>query len=63
MSRLHLLPSRISKFSGPPTNQEGGRCLSRTHPHAHAYSARGCPISTYFQKILHLLKNLLRTLP
>ena len=24
MSRLHLLPSRISKFSGPPTNQEGG---------------------------------------
>jgi hypothetical protein len=48
MTRLHLLPSRISKFSGgvpPPTK--------RTHPVA-------CPVSAYFQKFsiyLNLFEN------
>jgi hypothetical protein len=55
MPRLHLLPSRISKFSagGPPTNQEGGH-----HPLWLTPSALGdmpnmpvaCPVSAYFQK-------------
>jgi hypothetical protein len=63
MPRLHLLPSRISKFSagGPPTNQEGGH-----HPLWLAYSARvhatGMSSFRLLPKILHLLKNFLRTL-
>jgi hypothetical protein len=59
MPRLHLLPSRISKFSvgGPPTNQEGGH-----HPLGLAYGGRGhashaCGMSSFhlLPKILHLL--------
>jgi hypothetical protein len=38
MPRLHLLPSRISKFSeGRPCQLRGGTSPSRTH----AYDARG----------------------
>jgi hypothetical protein len=56
MPRLHLLPSRISKFSrgehlDPPTNQEGG------HPHPRTYGARGHAVSTYFQKFSIYLKT------
>ena len=46
MPRLHLLPSRISKFShrGPPPTKRG-EPLSLTHP-----SRSGtCPVSIYFK--------------
>jgi hypothetical protein len=49
MPRLHLLPSRISKFSGPPTNY-------RTHP-SQAYGLQACPVSAYFQKFSIYLKT------
>jgi hypothetical protein len=43
MPRLHLLPSRISKFSGEdtlaPTNQEGGPPLWLTPFHAYGSDA------------------------
>jgi hypothetical protein len=61
MPRLHLLPSRISKFSGPPPSQtRGGK------PPSHAYSTRGHATGMFslrlLPKIIHLLKNFLRTL-
>ena len=64
MPRLHLLPSRISKFSvgGPqdPHQRRGGT------PPAHAYGARGhaggMSSLHLLPKILHLLKNFLKTL-
>jgi hypothetical protein len=58
MPRLHLLPSRISKFS--ISKPRGGI------PPAHAYGARGhvggMSSLCLLPKILHLLKNFLRTL-
>ena len=60
MPRLHLLPSRISKFSGggPPANKEGGI------PHLGFTPAHACGMSSLrlLPKILHLLKNFWRTL-
>lgn len=56
LPRLHLLPSRISKFAGggppdpPPQKKRGDTpcsCLRRS----------GCPISAYFQKISIYLKT------
>ena len=70
MPRLHLLPSRISKFSGgepqdPPPTKKGGTPLLDSPP-THAYGARGhaCGMSSLHlpPKILHLLKNIFRTL-
>lgn len=66
MPRLHLLPSRISKFSFVSLSQpRGGTLPSRTHP-PHTYGALGhaCGMSSLhlLPKILHLLKNFLRTL-
>ena len=65
MPRLHLLPSSISKFYGgeppdPPANQEGDHTplgLAPTQGHASGMSSLHL-----LPKILHLLKNFLRTL-
>jgi hypothetical protein len=50
MPRLHLLPSRISKLSGPPPNQEGANPPLELKPVA-------CPVSSYFQKFSIYLKT------
>ena len=55
MPRLHLLPSRISKLSGPPPQPRGGKPPSRTQ-------ACGMSSLQLLPKILHLPKNFLRTL-
>ena len=64
MPRLHLLPSRISKFSGvrtpgPPANLEGGHT-----PHSYGTRGHACGMSSLrlLPKILHLLKHFFRTL-
>ena len=62
MPRLHLLPSRISKFSAggppdPPPTKSGDTTVGLTP--SHAYGARGhaCGMSSFrlLPKILHLL--------
>ena len=69
-SRLHLLPSRISNYTGggppdPPPIKRGDTPLSDSPP-AHAYGTRGHAYSMsslrLLPKILHLLKYFLRTL-
>ena len=69
MSRLHLLPSRISQFSGrgslDPHQPRGGNSpLGLTHPHAYGARGHACGMSSLrlLPKICHLLKNFLRTL-
>ena len=61
MPRLHLLPSRISKFSGPPTNKEGGGHPLSDSPLS-SLRLTGMSSLRLLPKILHLLKNFLRTL-
>jgi hypothetical protein len=59
MPRLHLLPSIISKFSGPPTNQEGVRYVPPLMPTALGDIHVECPVvSAYFQKFSIYLKKL-----
>ena len=55
MPRLHLLPSRILKFSGPPAYQEGGQPPLTSH----AYGSLGhaCAVSINFQKLSIYLKT------
>ena len=56
MPRLHLLPSRISKFSGPPPpKQEGENPLLM--PTALGDMPQACPVSAYFQKLSIYLKT------
>ena len=60
MPRLHLLPSRISKFSagGPPDPPRGGKPPSLTHPlGAQGHAEHACGMSSFrlLPKILHLL--------
>ena len=62
MSRLHLLPSRISKLPRTPRQQRGGTPPSRTHAYGARGHAYGMSSLRLFPKILHLLKNFLRTL-
>jgi hypothetical protein len=44
LPRLHLLPSRISKFSagGPPHQSKGGTPPSRTHPFSRLWCSGTC---------------------
>jgi hypothetical protein len=70
MPRLHLLPSRISKFSGrgsldPPPTKSGGTSLWDSPilmPMVLGDMPVACPVSAYFQKFSIYLKNFLRTL-
>ena len=59
MPRLHLLPSRISKFSGgeppdPPSTMRGETPLSNSPP---AHMPVACPVSAFFQKFSIYLKT------
>ena len=42
MSRLHLLPSRISKIYGPPANQQGEHPPLGLTPHSHLRCSGTC---------------------
>jgi hypothetical protein len=59
MPRLHLLPSRISIFSGgeSPTNLEGWYLTLWLTPMMLEDMPVACPVSTYFKKISIYLKT------
>jgi hypothetical protein len=57
MSRLHLLPSRISKFYGPPANQQGEHPPLGLTPPVLGDMPVACPVSTYFQIFSIYLKT------
>ena len=65
MPRLHLLPSRISKFSGrgsldPPPTKSGGTSLWDSPilmPMVLGDMPVACPVSAYFQKFSIYLKT------
>jgi hypothetical protein len=52
MPRLHLLPSRISKFSHPPLGLN-----PPLTPTPLGDMPKACPVSTYFQKFSIYLKT------
>ena len=66
MPRLHLLPSRISKYYGedldPPPTKRGYTPLSDSPPPLTPMALRYMSSLRLLPKILHLLKNFLRTL-
>ena len=55
MPRLHLLPSRISKFSGPPPTKRGEMPLQDSPPRS-CIQRSGMSNLHLLPKILHLLK-------